>query len=274
MDCLTVIYFVATAFFGSMITVFVILWAELYHSFRDFWKSIVNKEYRDFLAVFRIGKNIRYVKNFPEDLRYVCLEKRALYQDKRGDTERTKIAKQHVRKLLQSDTLIMDYFTGQYFKYSDYQEMITALNTVEIPDEKTVIIDELKRFLRYENSAECMYAIIVDFMTGSQCKLSLGKKTFVLYHAITSCADFNGKCSPPEFLASMRKIALINDKIKVLSGKSGSVFSTYKSELEELIDKYRNAESKNKQDIIKEPLLNDYFSLKEEIDNKIRPFIK
>ena len=54
-----------------------------FDSWEDFIKSLTDKEYNYLSFVFRKGKHIRFITDFPNDLRKECLGKESYYAIRR-----------------------------------------------------------------------------------------------------------------------------------------------------------------------------------------------
>lgn len=91
-----------------------------FDSWGDFIKSLTDKEYNYLSFVFRKGKHIRFITDFPNDLRRECLGKESYYADKENDSAGARKAKMLVRRVLGNDAIVNEYFKGQYFTYKDF----------------------------------------------------------------------------------------------------------------------------------------------------------
>ena len=107
------------------ITIFAGVWiiGECFDSWGDFIKSLTDKEYNYLSFVFRKGKHIRFITDFPNDLRRECLGKESYYADKEDDSAGARKAKMLVRRVLGNDAIVNEYFKGQYFTYKDFLEV-------------------------------------------------------------------------------------------------------------------------------------------------------
>ena len=94
-----------------------------FDSWGDFIKSLSDKEYNYLSYVFRKGKHIRFITDFPNDLRRECLGKESYYIDKEDDCASVRKAKMLVRRVLGNDAIVNEYFKGQYFTYKDFLEV-------------------------------------------------------------------------------------------------------------------------------------------------------
>ena len=82
-------------------TLFAGVWiiGECFDSWGDFVKSLRDKEYNYLSFVFRKGKNIRFITDFPNDLRRECLGKESYYTAKEDDSISVRKAKMLVRRV-------------------------------------------------------------------------------------------------------------------------------------------------------------------------------
>ena len=112
------IVLVAMTFFAGVWII-----GECFDSWGDFIKSLTDKEYNYLSFVFRKGKHIRFITDFPTDLRKECLGKESYYADEEDDSESARKAKMLVRRVLGNDAIVNEYFKGQYFTYKDFLEV-------------------------------------------------------------------------------------------------------------------------------------------------------
>ena len=98
--------------------------SDNFSSLGDFFKTLKDKEYNYLSYVFRKGKHLRFISDFPADLRKACLGKKSFYLETEKDLKPTnkkrQEAKRLVRAVLTNDDLINEYFKGTYFTYEDY----------------------------------------------------------------------------------------------------------------------------------------------------------
>lgn len=109
--CLQILLIVLVA-----MTFFAGVWiiGECFDSWGDFIKFLTDKEFNYLSFVFRKGKHIRFITDFPNDLRKECLGKESYYADKEDDSTDSRKAKMLVRRVLGNDTIVNEYFKGQY----------------------------------------------------------------------------------------------------------------------------------------------------------------
>ena len=112
------IVMVAMTFFAGVWII-----GECFDSWGDFIKSLTDNRYNYLSFVFRKGKHIRFITDFPNDLRKECLGKESYYADKEDDSAGVRKAKMLVRRVLGNDTIVNEYFKGQYFTYKDFLEV-------------------------------------------------------------------------------------------------------------------------------------------------------
>ena len=112
------IVMVAMTFFAGVWII-----GECFDSWGDFIKSLTDNEYNYLSFVFRKGKHIRFITDFPNDLRKECLGKESYYADKEDDSAGVRKAKMLVRSVLGNDAIVNEYFKGQYFTYKDFLEV-------------------------------------------------------------------------------------------------------------------------------------------------------
>lgn len=104
------IVLVAMTFFAGVWII-----GECFDSWGDFIKSLTDNEYNYLSFVFRKGKHIRFITDFPNDLRKECLGKESYYADKEDDSAGVRKAKMLVRRVLGNDTIVNEYFGGEIF---------------------------------------------------------------------------------------------------------------------------------------------------------------
>ena len=136
------IVLVAMTFFAGVWII-----GECFDSWGDFIKSLTDKEYNYLSFVFRKGKHIRFITDFPNDLRRECLGKESYYADKDDDSAGVRKAKMLVRRVLGNDTIVNEYFKGQYFTYKDFLEVKELCDLPEY-DETSELLDELASHLK------------------------------------------------------------------------------------------------------------------------------
>ena len=215
------IVFAAMALFAGVWTI-----ADNFDTWDDFFKSFKDKGYSYLSLVFRKGKHLRFITDFPADLRNACLGKNSFYMETEDDKNPKKAiqreAKRLVRVVLTSDDLINEYFRGQYFTYEDYLSLKETISASEEEDEKNVL-DYLKGKLKYENTAEAILEIIVDEMTGGDSDLPAGKRQAAFYYAL-SMENCIIEWMQKEFVDFVTMLSVINPEVK---GVNRSTLSHY-----------------------------------------------
>ena len=144
------IVLVAMTFFAGVWII-----GECFDSWGDFIKSLTDKEYNYLSFVFRKGKHIRFITDFPNDLRRECLGKESYYADKEDDSESARKAKMLVRRVLSNDAIVNEYFKEQYFTYKDFLEVKGLCDLPEY-DETSELLDELGAHLKNPKSSGAM----------------------------------------------------------------------------------------------------------------------
>ena len=166
-------------------TIFAVVWiiGECFDSWGDFIKSLTDNEYNYLSFVFRKGKHIRFITDFPNDLRKECLGKESYYADKEDDSAGDRKAKVLVRRVLGNDTIVNEYFKGQYFTYKDFLEVKELCNLPEY-DETSELLDELGFHLKEPKSAVAMKELMIEVMTDDLVEFKAGKRESALLKAM------------------------------------------------------------------------------------------
>ena len=138
-----------------------------FDSYGDFFRTLIDREYNYLSFVFRKGKHIRFITEFPKDLRKACLGKNSYYFDKPKDTPSKRSAKLLVRRVLANDSLINEYLTGNYFTYEEFLALKEVCNLPNY-DETSQLLDELSSHLRYPSSVGVIKELIIELMTDEQ----------------------------------------------------------------------------------------------------------
>ena len=125
---------------------------------------MIRGEYNYLSFVFRKGKHIRFITDFPKDLRKECLGKESFYTDKENDSAGARKAKILVRRVLANDTIINEYFREQYFTYKDFLEVKELCDLPEY-DETSELLDELGSHLKEPKTAVTIMELIIGVMT-------------------------------------------------------------------------------------------------------------
>lgn len=166
-------------------TIFAGVWiiGVCFDSWGDFIKSLTDKEYNYLSFVFRKGKHIRFITDFPNDLRKACLGKESYYADKEDDSESARKAKMLVRRVLGNDAIVNEYFKGQYFTYKDFLEVKELCDLPEY-DETSELLDELASHLKDPKSAVVMKELMIEVMTDDLVEFKAGKREAALLKAM------------------------------------------------------------------------------------------
>lgn len=219
------VVFAAIAFFAGAWMI-----ADNFGSWSDFFKTFKDKEYNYLSFVFRKGKHLRFVTDFPKDLRNACLGEESYYADKEGDDEEVRKAKVLVRRLLCNDTIIREYFTGQYFTYEDFLE-VRELCDVPDYDETSALLDQLASHLKHPKSAMMMKELIVDVMTTNDVDYKAGKREAVLLKAMERSDNYNhaNPWEQKEFAEFMIKLGINTGKFQ---GKKESTIGSYSADIQ------------------------------------------
>ena len=123
MDIRTVVSLFEIALGAGMLLFLVLIFSSMYRTLGDFLRALTCPECYALNSIFLRGKRLRYVTDFPNDLRRACLVKDTYYADKPGDKARERKTKLLVRRVLANDTIINEYFREQYFTYKDFLEV-------------------------------------------------------------------------------------------------------------------------------------------------------
>lgn len=249
LDSLTIS--IASAF-GVVVVLAAYAVSENHASLQDFVKFWTDKDYNYMSFVFRVGKHLRFITDFPKDLRKASLEINNYYMDKKGDSEKVQMAKALVRRALSNDVIINDYFKGQYLTYKDFKKI---KDICEIPegDVASEMLSELATHLKYPQSAEIMQKLIVDVMTDVEVDFKNGKRQAALLKALNA-SDNGAGWEQESFANYMIKLGVYSGKF---NGREASTMGKYS------------------QSIIKQSdinLYNYYVRLKVLIDKQVRSF--
>ena len=127
--------------------------------------------------------HIRFITDFPNDLRRECLRKESYYADKEDDSVSARKAKMLVRRVLGNDTIINEYFREQYFTYKDFLEVKELCDLPEY-DETSELLDELASHLKEPKSAVTMKELMIEIMTDDLVEFKAGKREAALLKAL------------------------------------------------------------------------------------------
>jgi hypothetical protein len=123
MDIGTVVSLFEIALGAGVQLFLVLIFSSMYRTLGDFMRALTCPEYYALNSIFLRGQRLRYVADFPNDLRRACLVKDTYHADKPEDKARERKTKLLVRRVLANDTIINEYFREQYFTYKDFLEV-------------------------------------------------------------------------------------------------------------------------------------------------------
>lgn len=198
-----------------------------FDTYGDFFRTLINKEYNYLSFVFRKGKHIRLITDFPKDLRKACLGKNSYYFDKPKDTPAKRRAKLLVRRVLANDSLINEYLTGNYFTYEEFKELKKVCDLPKY-DETSQLLDELSSHLRYPNSVGVIKEFIIELMTDEQVDFKAGKREAALLKAFNRSAATKVPWEQNDFVNFMVKLGINSGKYK---GVQESTVGTYSKQI-------------------------------------------
>lgn len=215
-------------------TIFAGVWiiGVCFDSWGDFVKSLTDKEYNYLSFVFRKGKHIRFITDFPNDLRRACLVKDTYYADKPGDKARERKTKLLVRRVLANDRIINEYFKGQYFTYKDFLEVKGLCDLPEY-DETSELLDKLDSHLKDTKLAGAMKELMIEVMTDDLVEFKAGKREAALLKAMNKSEYTKVPWEQKDFVAFMIKLGINSGKIK---GVKESTVGTYSTEIQKNMD--------------------------------------
>ena len=237
------IVLVAMTFFAGVWII-----GECFDSWGDFIKSLTDKEYNYLSFVFRKGKHIRFITDFPNDLRRECLGQESYYADKEDDSAGVRKAKMLVRRVLGNDAIVNEYFKGQYFTYKDFLEVKELCDLPEY-DETSELLDELGSHLKNPKSAVVMKDLMIEVMTDDLVEFKAGKREATLLKALNKSECTKAPWEQKDFVAFMIKLGINSGKFKGVKESTVGTYSTetqknmdielydYSVHLQELIDK-------------------------------------
>ena len=205
---------------------------ECFDSWGDFVKSLRDKEYNYLSFVFRKGKHIRFITDFPNDLRRECLGKESYYTDKEGDSISVRKAKVLVRRILGNDTIVNEYFKGRYFTYKDFLEVKELCNLPEY-DETSELLDELGSHLKEPKSAVAMKDLMIEVMTDDLVEFKAGKREAALLKAMNKSECTKVPWEQNDFVKFMIKLGINSGRFK---GVKESTVGTYSTEIQKNMD--------------------------------------
>ena len=215
-------------------TIFAGVWiiGVCFDSWGDFIKSLTDKEYNYLSFVFRKGKHIRFITDFPNDLRRECLGKESYYADKEDDSAGVRKAKMLVRRVLGNDTIVNEYFKGQYFTYKDFLEVKELCDLPEY-DETSELLDELGAHLKEPKTAVTIMELIIGVMTDDLVEFKAGKREAALLKALNKSECTKVPWEQKDFVAFMIKLGINSGEFK---GVKESTVGTYSTEIQKNMD--------------------------------------
>ena len=198
-----------------------------FDSYGDFFRTLIDREYNYLSFVFRKGKHIRFITEFPKDLRKACLGKNSYYFDKPKDTPSKRRAKLLVRRVLANDSLINEYLTGNYFTYEEFLALKEVCNLPNY-DETSQLLDELSSHLRYPSYVGVIKELIIELMTDEQVDFKAGKREAALLKAFNRSAATKVPWEQNDFVNFMVKLGINCGKYK---GVHESTVGTYSKQI-------------------------------------------
>ena len=195
-------------------------------------RALTCPEYYALNSIFLRGKRLRYVTDFPNDLRRACLVKDTYYADKSGDKARKRKTKLLVRRVLANDTIINEYFREQYFTCKDFLEVKELCDLPEY-DETSELLDELGSHLKDPRLAGAMKELIIEVMTDDLVEFKAGKRESALLKAMNKSGYTKVPWEQKDFVAFMIKLGINSGKFK---GVKESTVGTYSTEIQKNMD--------------------------------------
>ena len=218
---------------GAMVFLFLVLiFSSMYRRFGDFMRALTCPEYYALNFIFQRGKRLRYVTDFPNDLRRACLVKDTYYADKPDDSPKERKTKLLVRRVLANDTILNEYFREQYFTYKDFLEVKELCDLPEY-DEASELLDELGSHLKDPKSAVAMKELFVEVMTDELVEFKAGKREAALLKAVNRAECTKVPWEQNDFVAFMIKLGINSGKFK---GMKESTVGTYSTEIQKNMD--------------------------------------
>ena len=163
-----------------------------FDSYGDFFRTLIDKEYNYLSFVFRKGKHVRFITDFPKDLRKACLGKNSYY------------------------------FT--------YKEFLELKEICDLPnyDETSQLLDELSSHLRYPNSVGVIKELIIELMTDNHVDFKAGKREAALLKAFNRSTATKVPWEQNDFVSFMVKLGINSGKYK---GVHESTVGTYSKQI-------------------------------------------
>lgn len=205
---------------------------ECFDSWGDFMKSLTDKEYNYLSFVFQRGKHIRFIADFPDDLRRECLGKDSYYAEKEDDSASARNAKMLVRRVLGNNVIVNEYFKGRYFTYKDFLEVKELCDLPEY-DETSELLDELASHLKEPKTAGVMKELMTEVMTDDLVEFKAGKREAALLKAMNKSEYTKVPWEQKDFVAFMIKLGINSGRFK---GVKESTVGTYSTEIQKNMD--------------------------------------
>lgn len=235
--------------FTMVLVLFAVSFANNYDKFSDFRKALSKKDYRySYLnCILRRGKHLRLTtpETYAEDLRRACLGRKSFYIAKESDDEKTAVAKDFVRKVLNNDDIINQYFRGHFLTYDDFLEIEEIISN-KTPL-KPQLMEQLATHLKSSEHVEELFDALVDELS-SDIGLPTGQRLASIFKALTSLPqvkelqlkDFTSYINRlPYYQASIKTCCYANISTyfkRVTEDKSKPVFKYY-IEMQEKFEK-------------------------------------
>ena len=232
MDIGTVVSLFEIALGAGVLLFLVLIFSSMYRTLGDFMGALTCPEYYALNSIFLRGKRLRYVADFPNDLRRACLGKESYYADKEDDSESARKAKMLVRRVLGNDAIVNEYFKGQYFTYKDFLEVKELCDLPEY-DETSELLDELGSHLKDPKSAVVMKELMIEVMTDDLVEFKAGKREATLLKALNKSECTKAPWEQKDFVAFMIKLGINSGKFK---GVKESTVGTYSTEIQKNMD--------------------------------------
>ena len=232
MDIRTVVSLFEIALGAGVLLLLVLIFSSMYRTLGDFLRALTCPDYYALNSIFLRGKRLRYVTDFPNDLRRACLVKDTYYADKPGDKARERKTKLLVQRVLANNTIINEYFREQYFTYKDFLEVKELCDLPEY-DETSELLDELSSHLKEPKSAVVMKELMIEVMTDDLVEFKAGKREAALLKALNKSECTKVPWEQKDFVAFMIKLGINSGEFK---GVKESTVGTYSTEIQKNMD--------------------------------------
>ena len=188
--------FLLTIILGVSIVLFLLFVGECFKTWSDFFKCFgyhSDLRYRCLFFVLRRSKNLRFVENFPSDLRRACLDKDSVFSIEQKDSSKVRHAKEFARQVLGDDAVLNEYFKGHYLTYDSYQEIVSIMNQKnQNAVTKQDLISDISVYFRDRGKSEHILDVLLAELKNNRDKddlrkeLHFGVKCAILYHILAS----------------------------------------------------------------------------------------